>query len=119
MTIDSVPPGGEVREGDRVLGTTPLQLTIDNDGARLEPRRFTVTKDGYVAYSLVQGPSLDPVRIMAPLAAAPAAAPPAATASAPPAAAAPGRAHRPAPAPATAKPPAAPSSNNLDIRLTR
>ena len=31
MLIDSTPSGAEVREGDSVLGNTPMQLSIDNE----------------------------------------------------------------------------------------
>ncbi|HEX9296239.1 MAG TPA: serine/threonine-protein kinase [Polyangiaceae bacterium] len=67
LVIDSTPRGAEVLEADKFLGTTPLQISVDNEAARLEARKLIVRRDGYQAYSIVQGPSEDNVRIIASL----------------------------------------------------
>jgi len=67
MLIDSMPSGAEVREGDRVLGNTPMQLSIDNDAVRAEARKLTVQQEGFQRYSILQGASDDNVRIIATL----------------------------------------------------
>ena len=59
MRIESVPAGADVREGDHVLGTTPLDLSMDNDAVRRAPRAFTLAKDGFAPYAVGQGPSDD------------------------------------------------------------
>jgi serine/threonine protein kinase len=114
LRIESVPPGANVREGDRVLGTTPLDLSIDNGTARRAPRSLTVTKDGYSTYALVQGPSEDDVHVVAALAPLPAAA---ASSVAAHASAAPPPPRRPG-APPRGAGTTAPRSD-LDIRLNR
>lgn len=63
LWIDSTPSGAEVLEGDTVLGTTPMQLSIDNDTVRDLPKRLTLRAPGHRPYSLVQGPSKDNVRV--------------------------------------------------------
>jgi serine/threonine-protein kinase len=73
LTIESIPSGAEVHEGDRVLGTTPLLISIDNDSVSSGPRAFTVAKDGFQPYALAQGSSQSSVRLVAPLVALPAA----------------------------------------------
>jgi serine/threonine-protein kinase len=67
LLIDSTPNGADVREGDRVLGTTPMQLSIDNDAVRAEPRKLTVQREGFQRYSILQGASEDNVRVIASL----------------------------------------------------
>jgi serine/threonine-protein kinase len=125
LLVDSVPSGAEVHEGERVLGTTPMQLTIDNDAVRAEPRKLTVERDGFQRYSILQGASDDNVRIIASLvpeqapvqagsAKAPSTAPPAHAGKLPKPAATPD--HAPPPAPS---PPPAPTPPPSDIRLQR
>ena len=80
LRIESIPAGADVREGDRVLGTTPLELSVDDDAVRRAPRSFTLAKDGFASYAITQGPSDDSVRIVAPLVAI---APPAPTVTPP------------------------------------
>jgi serine/threonine-protein kinase len=134
LRIESIPPGADVREGDRVLGVTPLELSLDDDAVRITPRSFTLSKDGFASYAITQGPSDDSVRIVAPLVAL-ALPTPSATATAPSSttttptlttatltAAHPrhGRAGPPEGTPAT--PPTAPpppSHPDLDIRMNR
>jgi serine/threonine-protein kinase len=69
LFIDAVPASAEIWEGDNVLGQAPMQISIDNDAARKEPRRFVVRRAGFQPYSIVQGPSEENVRINAALAA--------------------------------------------------
>jgi serine/threonine-protein kinase len=71
LVIDSTPQGADVVEGDKVLGTTPLQISVDNEAARLTARKLILRRDGYQPYSIVQGPSEDNVRIIASLVANP------------------------------------------------
>jgi eukaryotic-like serine/threonine-protein kinase len=118
LWIESSPTGAEVREGERVLGTTPLELPIDNDPVRRAPRAFVVAKEGFVPYAIDQGPAEEDIHRVALLVAASTA--PAPSASAPPrgAPAAPegrrsaGRATAPSAVPASPHP-------DLDIRMTR
>jgi serine/threonine-protein kinase len=67
LTIESVPAGAEVLEGDRVLGTTPLAMSIDNDVVRKGPRQFSLKREQFESYAVVQGPSQDNVRVLAQL----------------------------------------------------
>jgi serine/threonine protein kinase len=69
LFIDSAPAGADVLEGDTPLGQSPMQISIDNEAARKEPRHFLVRRAGFQPYSVVQGPSDENVRIFAPLAA--------------------------------------------------
>ncbi|EYF05929.1 serine/threonine protein kinase [Chondromyces apiculatus DSM 436] len=67
LMIESLPSGAEVTEDGKSLGTTPLQLSINNEAVRSDPRRLTVRVDGYESYSIVQGPSEQSVRLVATL----------------------------------------------------
>ncbi len=67
LMIDSLPPGADVIENGRRLGSTPMQLSIENEVARATPRQITVQRPGYLPYSIVQGPSDGNVRIVATL----------------------------------------------------
>jgi hypothetical protein len=89
LQIDSSPVGAEVFEGDRLLGTTPIQLSIDSDGVAHSPRTFSVRKSGYLPYTIVQGPSTKDARVLAELTAEPAHAPARGTGKKPPVASAP------------------------------
>jgi len=71
-TFESIPPGAALYEGETKLGETPLQLTLQNAGLREAPRRFRLIKEGYLPYSLLQGPSSEAVKIAAALAPEPA-----------------------------------------------
>jgi serine/threonine-protein kinase len=118
VRVESTPAGADVREGDRVLGTTPIELSIDKEAARATPRSFTLVKDGFVPYPIVQGPSDETVRIIAPLALLPAAAVSSVAAHAGPPL---GPAHHAGTHPPIQATPPAPSASNpdLDIRMTR
>ncbi len=103
LVLDSTPQGADVLEGDQMLGTTPMQVTIERAGVQNVPRRFVLRLDGYTPYTLLQGDSTTTVESVAVLAASP---PPAASGSAA------GSARRtPRPRP-TSKP-------DTDIKLTR
>jgi serine/threonine-protein kinase len=67
LTVDSVPPGADVVDGERTIGATPLDVSIDRGAARARPRRFVLRLDGYVPYTIDQGPSDVPVRVVAAL----------------------------------------------------
>ncbi len=123
VRIESAPSAADVREGDRLLGTTPLELSIDNDAVLQAPRTFLLSKEGFAPYSVVQGASADRVRIVAQLVPLATASASAAQAPAPGVSAGGHRgAERPQPSPAsrpqTATSAARPSSD-LDIRTTR
>jgi serine/threonine-protein kinase len=68
VMIDSYPQGAEVFDGDRRLGTTPMQLSLQNADLRVQPHQLTIRRQGYLPYSIVQGPSDGNVRITAQLA---------------------------------------------------
>ncbi len=127
LTLESTPSGGEVKEGDNILGATPLRLPIDHGSvAGSVQRKFVVTRSGYAPHTVYQGDSTDDVRVIAALVpeeVAPTASP---SASAAPSAsvAIPGRpVAATATATATATTTAAPTrvTNNpdLDIKLKR
>jgi serine/threonine-protein kinase len=67
LWIDSSPSGAEVVEADTLLGTTPMQLSIENEAVRAAPKRLTLRIQGHQPYSLVQGPSEANVRVAAAL----------------------------------------------------
>jgi eukaryotic-like serine/threonine-protein kinase len=59
LTIDSAPAGAAVMEGDKQIGTTPMQIMIDRAAAMQKPRTLVVKKDGFVAATVVQGPTME------------------------------------------------------------
>ena len=83
LSVESLPPGAEVREGDRALGTTPLTLEVTPDSLRGGSRTLTLEKPGFFPYAVVQGRSTDDVRIVAKLLTLPAAETPPAPSSQP------------------------------------
>lgn len=70
LVLDSTPAGAEVREGDRLHGTTPLTLTIEPASVADTPRTFVLSLAGHQPYTRVQGPSKESVHIVAALVAA-------------------------------------------------
>ncbi|HTQ42721.1 MAG TPA: serine/threonine-protein kinase [Polyangiaceae bacterium] len=106
LVLDSTPQGADVLEGDQLLGTTPVQVTIDRASVRSGPRRFVLRLDGYAQYTVLQGDSTTNVESVALLVAS---APPTPSASA---TAPPRRAPRPPAARPTPKP-------DTDIKLSR
>jgi eukaryotic-like serine/threonine-protein kinase len=67
LFIDATPAGAEIWEGDVSLGHAPMQISIDNEAARKDARRFVVRQPGFQPYSIVQGPSEENVRVIASL----------------------------------------------------
>ena len=61
LAIESAPVGATVTEGDKLLGITPLELTIDRAAVNAAPRTFTVAKEGFAPTLVVQGPSAENV----------------------------------------------------------
>jgi serine/threonine-protein kinase len=74
LHIDSNPSGALVLDGERELGTTPLQMVLDPDVVGAQPKRLLLRKDGYLPYTVVQGTSEADVRQVIVLEAGPAAA---------------------------------------------
>src|SRR5207244_8968146 len=68
VVFDSFPSGAFVVEGEVKLGTTPMQLSLRNAGLEKEPRKFSIVREGFLPYAVVQGPSREPVRVRAALA---------------------------------------------------
>ena len=120
LMLESIPSGAEVLEDSKPIGTTPLQLSVDNESVRGQPRRLTVRHQGYELYSIVQGPSEQSVRLVATLtkAAEPAAVPTSAPTSVP-APAPPPRAPGPRATPPKPATPEAPPPKPLDIKMER
>jgi serine/threonine-protein kinase len=56
VVIVTTPPGAEVVEASRVLGTTPLTLSIDAEALARAPRLLVLRRDGYQSQSLELGP---------------------------------------------------------------
>jgi len=69
LSIDSVPSDATVTEGDRLLGVTPVVVTIARSSVSVGPRRFVVRHEGYAPFTLEQGDSKAAVRTFATLSA--------------------------------------------------
>ena len=110
LVLDSRPPGADVWDGDDVIGTTPMQVTVDRASVKNAQRHFVLRLEGYAPYTLLQGDSEGIVQVTAPLEALPAAA----SASAPAPRALPPRWTPPRAATATQHPP-----QDMDIKLQR
>jgi serine/threonine-protein kinase len=121
MTVDSMPSGAHVFDGDQIVGTTPFTTVLENKVVSTSPRKLVLRLDGYEPFDVVQGSSETSVRMAAKLVpvrepasptveqpAGPASAPAARQKKPPPQKTVPQRA---APAPGTAAP--------SDIRLER
>ncbi|HEY5373007.1 MAG TPA: serine/threonine-protein kinase [Polyangiaceae bacterium] len=67
LLIDSSPSGAQVYEGQQLLGSTPIQLSLDAGDVAESPRTFTVRKAGLLPYTIVQGGSTKDVRLQAEL----------------------------------------------------
>jgi hypothetical protein len=74
VVFDSFPSGADVLEGDKRIGATPMQTSLRNAGLEASPRKFRIVRTGFLPYEVMQGPSREPVRVLATLAADPAAA---------------------------------------------
>ncbi|MBX3192529.1 MAG: protein kinase [Labilithrix sp.] len=68
LTIESAPSGATVMEGERTLGTTPFEISIERASVASGPRTFAISKDGFVASHVDQGASDDNVHSMVSLA---------------------------------------------------
>jgi serine/threonine-protein kinase len=71
LEISANTPGAQVYEGAFLLGSTPLRLSIDSTSVARAPRTFTVSKTGYLPYTIVQGPAQRDAQVLAELSAAP------------------------------------------------
>jgi serine/threonine-protein kinase len=67
MTIDSMPSGAHVFDGDQIVGTTPFTTVLDNKVVSTSPRKLLLRLDGYEPFEVVQGPSETSVRMAAKL----------------------------------------------------
>jgi serine/threonine protein kinase len=65
LRVDSVPPGADVLEGDRVLGKTPFELRFDPASVRDTMRTFRLELAGYEPYELKQGTATTDVHLRA------------------------------------------------------
>lgn len=121
LSLESEPPGAEVLEGDRVLGKTPLTLTIERQSVKAEPRAFSLKLSGYQTYPVKQGDSAGDVRVRATLVAEVAAPEPSAAEPAPAATSAPrSRVQSSGARHSTQKPPPDTAGKpSTDIRLSR
>jgi serine/threonine protein kinase len=118
LRIESSPPGATVSENDKVVGKTPIALSLDP--AMTSSRQFVITLEGHTPYTISQAPSAEDVRIVVPLSPAPVSPPPAQptpadTARAPSAPRTPAGPARTAPPPAVTKTP----PPGLDINMAR
>jgi serine/threonine protein kinase len=73
LQVESIPLGAQVYEGESLLGSTPLHLSIDAASVANGPRTFTLRKAGYAPYTIVQSASPKDARVLAELGAEPAA----------------------------------------------
>ena len=123
LTLESMPSGGEVKEGDDILGATPLHLPIDHASvAGSVQRKFVVTRRGYAPHAVYQGDSTDDVRVIAALVPEEVVPTASSSASAAPTAsvAMPGRAVAATATPTTTAAPTRGTNNpDLDIKLKR
>jgi serine/threonine-protein kinase len=63
LILESSPSGAEVKEGGKSLGFTPLQLGMNRAQLRTQARTFTLSKPGFLPYTLVQSDSASDVRV--------------------------------------------------------
>ena len=68
LLLESSPSGASVVEGDQVLGSTPMQISIEHASVQSAPRHFVIKLDGYAPYTLLQSDSNEVVHVVAPLA---------------------------------------------------
>lgn len=67
LTIDSVPSGANVSEGNYLLGKTPLTLSVEQAAVSHAPRHFSIERSGFMPYQLEQGHSTSDVTVVAKL----------------------------------------------------
>ena len=125
LLIESTPSGAEVVEEGVVLGRSPLRLPVVRSSVQGAPRKFVVTADGYVPYTLYQGDSDADVKVSAALVPTPAPPKAVATASVAPSSIEPPRApanrpvYVPRPPPVRTASPQPPPSPIPEIKTTR
>jgi len=68
LVVDSVPAGATVTEEGRVLGTTPLVVSIDRSSVASASRRFALHKNGFAPVTVERGPSREDTRMVVALA---------------------------------------------------
>jgi hypothetical protein len=68
LSIVSKPPRAIVKEGNKVLGRTPLKLTIERHSVAEAPRQFLLLMKGYRPYTFSQTDSETDARALAVLA---------------------------------------------------
>jgi serine/threonine-protein kinase len=113
ILVDSTPQGATVKEGDKVLGTTPMTIEVD---PAAPPRKLVMTLEGHSPHTFL--PTRDVMVPLAPIPGAPqsyAGQPTSATADAAAPTDRPTKTYRPPP-PAPGKPPPPPPS---DINMSR
>jgi serine/threonine-protein kinase len=71
VLIESNPALAQVFEGEALLGTTPLRLSVDPANGPQSQRTFSLRKPGYLPYTIVQGAATQDTRILAELSRAP------------------------------------------------
>lgn len=65
LSILSKPPRAIVKEGNKVLGRTPLKVTIERDSVAEAPRQFLLLMKGYRPYTFSQADSKTDARALA------------------------------------------------------
>jgi len=65
IRFESEPSGAAVWEGDRLLGTTPLDYALEHASVRIRSRTFSVRSEGYLPLTISQGDSDRDVVVMA------------------------------------------------------
>ncbi|HNS96997.1 MAG TPA: serine/threonine-protein kinase [Polyangiaceae bacterium] len=64
LHIESQPPGASVRNGSEVMGTTPLEIPLDNASLARTPLRLSVQLDGHTPVDITQGPARENQRVV-------------------------------------------------------
>lgn len=80
VRLDSTPRGATVYDGDRVVGVTPTQHTLDNEQVQARPLLLVFKMPGYRPFSVAQGPCQSTTEVVADL--TPEGSPPSATTAA-------------------------------------
>ncbi|MEZ4299521.1 MAG: serine/threonine-protein kinase [Polyangiaceae bacterium] len=120
LKLESNPPGADVKEGEKVLGKTPMAITLD--GKSKDTRVFTLSLDGHLDYTFRQEPATEDVKFVASLTKKEAPAPSTSSSAEPVATG--GRRYYPPSGGSTATsqpttPPTPPPASTLDIKLNR
>jgi len=67
LQIDSNPAGAEVFEEGRLLGSTPIQLSVESARTGQTARTFSLRKAGYLPYTIVQSAAEKDAHVLAEL----------------------------------------------------